>query len=300
MGEEEKLPKEIFKRIRHIEIASRKLVENLFSGEYHSVFKGGGMEFSEVRRYQPGDDVRAIDWNVTARAGHPFIKIFEEERELTVILMVDASASGNFGTASKFKTEVMAEICATLAFSAIKNGDKVGLFIFTDYLELFIPPAKGRKHVLRIIREILYFNPKGSGTDINNALESLNATVKKKGIVFLLSDFDSDSFEKSLRAASKRHDVIAVEVSDPAETVLPDVGLVALIDAETGEEVLVDSSNEGFRQQYEKEMTAKNSALVKLFASNGIDHIKVRTDLPPVDPLIKFFRKRETRLAAGR
>jgi len=290
--------KEIFSRIRRIEIQSRKLVESLFSGGYHSAFKGSGIEFAEVRPYQEGDDVRSIDWNVTARTGHPYIKLFDEERELTVILMVDASASGYFGTGENFKTETAAEICATISFSAIKNGDKVGLLIFTDRVELFIPPSKGSKHVLRIIREILYFRPAGKKTDLKNALENLNSAVKRRTIVFLISDFEADGYDKPLRAAARRHDLIAVEVYDPAEKTLPDAGLVSLIDSETGEEIIVDSSDEDFRRRYEEEITRRGEKLKKLFGRCGIDSIRIRTDLPPVEPLIKFFRKREKRLAA--
>jgi len=290
--------KEIFSRIRRIEIQSRKLVESLFSGGYHSAFKGSGIEFAEVRPYQEGDDVRSIDWNVTARTGHPYVKLFDEERELTVILMVDASASGYFGTGENFKTETAAEICATISFSAIKNGDKVGLLIFTDHVELFIPPSKGSKHVLRIIREILYFRPAGKKTDLTNALENLNSAVKRRTIVFLISDFEADGYEKPLRAAARRHDLIAVEVYDPAEKTLPDAGLVSLIDSETGEEIIVDSSDEDFRRRYEEEITRRGEKLKKLFGRYGIDRIRIRTDLPPVEPLIKFFRKREKRLAA--
>jgi uncharacterized protein (DUF58 family) len=212
--------------------------------------------------------------------------------------MVDASASGYFGTGENFKTETAAEICATISFSAIKNGDKVGLLIFTDHVELFIPPSKGSKHVLRIIREILYFRPAGKKTDLKNALENLNSAVKRRTIVFLISDFEADGYDKPLRAAARRHDLIAVEVYDPAEKTLPDAGLVSLIDSETGEEIIVDSSDEDFRRRYEEEITRRGGKLKKLFGQYGIDRIRIRTDLPPVEPLIKFFRKREKRLAA--
>ncbi len=290
--------KEIFSRIRRIEIHSRKLVEALFSGEYHSTFKGSGIEFAEVRPYQEGDDVRSIDWNVTARTGHPYVKLFDEERELTVILMVDASASGYFGTGENFKTEAAAEICATIAFSAIKNGDKVGLMIFTDHVELFIPPSKGSKHVLRIIREILYFRPVGKKTDLKGALENLNRAIRRKAIVFLISDFEADGYEKPMRAAARRHDLIAVEVYDPAEKTLPEAGLLCLIDSETGEEILIDSSDEDFRRRYENEISRREATLKKLFGRYGIDRIRIRTDFPPVEPLIKFFRTREKRRVA--
>ena len=297
---QQRLPKEIIKKIRHIELSSRKIVDSLFSGEYHSVFKGQGIEFAEVRPYQPGDDVRSIDWNVTARFGEPFIKIFDEARELTVILMVDVSASGGFGTQGKFKSEISAELCATIAFSAVKNNDKVGLLIFSDHVELFIPPAKGRKHVLRLIRELLFFKPQGRATDLKGALDSLNRTVKKKAIVFLVSDFDDEGFEKPLRAAAARHDLIAVEVSDPAEKELPDVGLITLKDAESGEEVLVDSSNEEFRWKLKRELRRKDERLTKLLRACKIDRINISTSKSPVEPLVKFFRRREKRSLAGR
>ena len=294
------LPVEIIKKIRRIELSSRKLVDTIFSGEYHSVFKGHGIEFAEVRPYQPGDDVRSIDWNVTARIGEPYIKIFDETRELTVILMVDASPSGNFGTRDKFKSELAAEVCATIAFSAIKNNDKVGLLIFSDHVELYIPPAKGRKQVLRLIRELLFFTPKGQGTDIKSALDRLNRTVKKKAILFLVSDFKDSGFEKSLRAAAIRHDLIAVEMSDPAENELPDVGLITLKDAESGEEILVDSSNEEFRWKLKRQIKRDKERLEKLFLSCKIDRIKISTGSSPVEPLIKFFKRREKRSMLGR
>ncbi|MDH5543125.1 MAG: DUF58 domain-containing protein [Nitrospinota bacterium] len=296
-----RLPREIFRRIRRLEIKTRKLVEAVFSGEYHSVFKGSGMEFAEVRQYNPGDDVRSIDWNVTARSGKPFIKVFNEERELTVILMVDASASGNFGTEGRFKMEAIAELCATLAFSAIRNGDKVGLLVFTGSVELFIPPSKGRKHVLRIIREILFFKPQGSDTNVIGALERLSMTVKRKAIVFLISDFVTEEpLTKPLSVASKRHDVIAVEVFDPAEKTLPDAGLVTLLDAETGEEILVDSSNPDFRIRFDKEVRRREMYLKKTFGQCGVDHIPIPSNKSVADPLVKFFKKREKRLASGR
>lgn len=293
------LPKEVLKKVREIEFASKKLVDSVFSGEYHSTFKGLGMEFAEVRQYEPGDDVRSIDWNVTARIGEPFVKIFEEERELTVILMVDASASGAFGTARKFKAEAAAEICATLAFSAIRNNDKVGLFIFTDKVELHIPPKKIRKHVLRIIREILAFSPAGGKTGIRNALDTLNRTTKKRAIVFLVSDFDDAGFEKSLRISAKKHDLIAVRVTDPSERILPDAGLVRLRDAETGEEMLVDSSSADFRQKYERAVQKRNAETEKMLRSCRIDIIDVSTDASSVEPLERFFKQREKRLARG-
>ena len=297
---QQSLPEEIIKKIRHIELSSRKLVDTIFSGEYHSVFKGQGIEFAEVRPYQPGDDVRSIDWNVTARFGEPYIKIFDETRELTVILMVDVSASGHFGTKDKFKSELAAEVCATIAFSAIKNHDKVGLLIFSDHVELYIPPAKGRKHVLRLVRELLFFTPKGRGTDIKTALDRLNRTVKKKAILFLVSDFEDSGFEKSLRAAAIRHDLIAVELTDPAEKSLPDAGLITLKDAETGQEVVVDSSNEEFIWKLKRQIKHRQESLEKLFRSCKIDRIKISTGSSPVEPLIKFFKQREKRSLSRR
>ncbi len=235
------LTKEIIKQVRQIELRTRGLVNQVFSGEYHSVFKGRGMEFSEVREYQFGDDIRNIDWNVTARFGHPFIKIFEEERELTVMLMADLSGSLIFGTVDKTKQRVAAELSSILAFSALKNNDKVGLILFTDKIEKFVPPRKGRKHVLRIIREVLSFQPVGKSTDIKAALEFLNSTIKKRSILFLLSDFMDSGYEKILRIVAKKHDLIGVVLEDQRENELPKMGLVKLTDAETGEERWIDT-----------------------------------------------------------
>ncbi len=251
--------REILKKVRQIEIKTRGMVNQIFSGEYHSVFKGRGMEFSEVREYQFGDDIRTIDWNVSARFNHPFVKIFEEERELTVMLVVDLSNSGNFGTASFMKNEIAAEICAVLAFSAIKNNDKVGLILFTDKIEKFVPPKKGRAHILRIIRELISFEPTGSGTNIREALEYFNHVNKKRTIAFLISDFIDEGYDKILKIISRKHDVIAVEISDPREEELPAVGLLKLRDAETGVERWVDTGNAGVRKQF-REFWAKRRA----------------------------------------
>jgi len=237
------LTKELLKQVRQIEIRTKGLVNQVFSGEYHSVFKGRGMEFSEVREYQFGDDIRNIDWNVTARFGHPFIKVFEEERELTVMLMVDISGSLMFGSVSKTKQRVAAELTAILAFSALKNNDKVGLILFTDKIEKFVPPRKGNKHVLRIIREVLSFQPEGNATDIGSALEYMNGAIKKRSIVFLLSDFMDDGYEKILRIVGKKHDLIGVVLDDRRETEIPKMGLIKLTDAETNQERWVDTSN---------------------------------------------------------
>ncbi|NUO81345.1 DUF58 domain-containing protein, partial [candidate division KSB1 bacterium] len=234
------IPKEILKKVRRLEIQTRALVNDVFSGEYHSVFKGRGMAFAEVREYVLGDDVRNIDWNVTARTGHPFVKVFDEERELTVMLLVDVSSSGEFGTHEQMKGDIAAEICALLAFSAIKNNDKVGLIIFTDRIEKFVPPKKGRTHVLRVLREVLYHKPEGHGTNITTALEYLNRVIRRKAVVFLVSDFLSEGYEKALRVAGKRHDLVAIPITDPRETEIPNVGLVELEDAETGEVHLLD------------------------------------------------------------
>ena len=244
------IPAEILRKVKRIEIRTRHLVNTVFSGEYHSVFKGQGVAFAEVREYQPGDDIRTIDWNVTARMGHPFVKVFDEERELTVMLMVDASASGDFGTVEQMKGEIGVELCALLAFSAIQNNDRVGLIIFTDEVEAFIPPKKGKKHVLRVIRELLYFRPTRRGTDIGAALDYLNRVTRRKSVVFLVSDFVASGYERALRVAGRRHDLVAVALQDPRETALPDVGIVELEDAETGEEILVDTSDPVVRDSF--------------------------------------------------
>ncbi len=289
------LTKEILKQVRQIEIRTKGLVNQVFSGEYHSVFKGRGMEFSEVREYQFGDDIRSIDWNVTARFGHPFIKIFEEERELTVMLMVDLSGSLIFGTVDKTKQTVAAELSAILAFSALKNNDKVGLILFTDKIEKFVPPRKGRKHVLRIIREVLSFQPVGKSTNIKGALEYLNSTIKKKSILFLLSDFMDEGYEKILRIVGKKHDLIGIVLQDQRENELPKMGLVKLADAETGEERWIDTNNKKIRDMLKQ----RREELIKkrkwLFLSSRLDSIEVRTGQNYITPLVQFFRLRERR-----
>ena len=289
------LPKEVIKNIRRIEIRTKRLVNDLFSGEYHSTFKGQGMEFEEVRQYEPGDDVRLIDWNVTARTGYPHIKKFKEERELSVVLMVDASSSGRFGTRGRFKSEMAAELTALLAFSAIKNSDKVGLIIFTDEIEMFVPPKKGRAHVLRLIREVLYFKPKGIGTNITGALEYFNRVIKRKSVVFLISDFLAEDFFKPLQIANNKHDIIAVKVSDPRESSFENVGLIELEDAETGEVILVDTSSRSFRRDYSAKATEENSMLKRGFRLINIDFINIQTDQSYIVPLINFFKMREKR-----
>lgn len=289
------VPKEILKKVKRIEITTRGMVNDVFSGEYHSVFKGRGMEFSEVREYQIGDDIRTIDWNVTARMGHPFVKIFEEERELTVMLLVDVSSSGNFGTHERMKGEIAIEICALLAFSAIKNNDKVGLIIFTDKIEKFIPPKKGKSHVLRVLRELLYHKPEGTQTDIANALEYLNRVTRRRSVVFLVSDFLNTGYEKALQIANRRHDMVAITITDPRELSLPDVGFIELEDAETGEIVVVDTSYPGVRNLYAKQTAQDIWQRNKFFKSIKVDHIDIQTDQPYIEPLIKFFRARAKR-----
>ena len=290
------ISKELIKKIRYIQIYTSKAVNDVLAGEYHSVFKGQGMEFDEVRAYQPGDDIRTIDWNVTARTGHPYVKRYVEEREITVFFLVDLSKSGSFGSREKLKNEVAAEFCALLAFSAIKNNDKVGLIVFTDTIQLFIPPAKGTSHVLRLIRELLFFEPgkirKKTGTDIALALDYLGRVLHKRGIVFLVSDFLDQNFEKPLRVLARRHDLIAVTVSDPRELALPDVGLLEIQDAETGEIVVIDTGSKTVRSRYTHLAEEKNRALSDLFQSTGIDQIQLLTDRDYVLDLVKFFRKR--------
>ncbi|HHS12510.1 MAG TPA: DUF58 domain-containing protein, partial [bacterium] len=265
------IPREILKKVHRLEITTRGLVNDVFSGEYHSVFKGRGMEFSEVREYQVGDDIRTIDWNVTARYGKPFVKVFEEERELTVILMVDASSSGEFGSFDRMKGEIGVEICALLAFSAIKNNDKVGLIIFTDQVEKYIPPRKGKSHVLRVLRELLYFKPEDRMTDVGGALEFLNRVARRRSVVFLVSDFLSKDFERPLRIANKKHDLVAVHLVDPRETELPDVGYLELEDAETGERILVDTSDSHLRRLYAETSAEIMTRRDRLFKSMNVD-----------------------------
>jgi uncharacterized protein (DUF58 family) len=290
------IPKEILQKVRRIEIRTRSVVESVLSGEYHSVFKGRGMEFSEVRTYTAGDDIRTIDWNVTARMGEPFVKKYVEERELTVMLMVDASSSGSFGSVKQFKDEIAVEMCALLAFSAIKNNDRVGLIIFTSEVEKYIPPKKGKNHVLRVIRELLYFRPTKKGTDIAEAMGFLNKVLTKKSVVFCVSDFISSGFEPALRIAARRHDLIAVPVSDPREQELPNVGLIELADPETGETLLVDTRDQGARSRFKELAGQRAGALKNFFRLNGIDEIPVSTGSDYVEALVKFFRKREKML----
>jgi len=289
------IPREILKQVRRIEISTRGLVNEVFSGEYHSVFKGRGMSFAEVREYEYGDDIRSIDWNVTARTGQPFVKIFEEERELTVMLLVDVSASGDFGSRERLKGELAVEICALLAFSAIKNNDKVGLVIFSDHVEKFVPPRKGRRHVLRVLRELLYHRPEGRGTDIASALEYLTHVQRKKAVTFLVSDFRDDGFEKALAVAGRRHDLIAVRLADAREAELPAVGLLELEDPETGERVLVDTSKATFRAAFKSVNGRRRAVLDRTLRRSKVDVIDVETGRPYVKALMRFFRDRMRR-----
>jgi uncharacterized protein (DUF58 family) len=289
------IPKEILKKVRRLEITTRGLVNDVFSGEYHSVFKGRGMEFSEVLEYQIGDDIRTIDWNVTARYGHPYVKVFEEERELTVMLMVDASSSGEFGTFERMKGEIAVEICALLAFSAIKNNDKVGLIIFTDKVEKFVPPRKGKSHVLRVLRELLYFHPEDKKTDIGAALEYFNRVIRRRSVVFLVSDFLSEDYESPLRIANKKHDIVAIHIVDPREMELPRVGYLELEDAETGEQIIIDTSDRQVRSLFAQKTSEAIQQRDKLFKSMNVDSIAIHTDESYFEPLMKFFRMRAKR-----
>lgn len=286
---------EIFKKVRKIEIKTRGLSNQIFSGEYHSVFKGRGMAFSEVREYQYGDDIRNIDWNVTARFNHPFIKIFEEERELTVILIIDVSGSNNFGTQKQSKEELVTEIAAVLSFSAIQNNDKVGVIFFSDKIEKFIPPKKGSSHILRIIRELIDFKAESNGTNISEALRYMTNVIKKKSTVFLISDFMDEGYEKAIQIANHKHDLIAIRVTDERETEMPDVGLVRMMDNETGKKMWVDTSSSKVRQQFRNWTVQKRAALDTMFARYGVDMVKVYTGEDYVKPLMNLFRKREAR-----
>jgi len=290
------LSKELIAKIRRIEITTSKLATDMLSGQYESVFKGRGIEFDEVREYQPGDEIRTIDWNVTARMGTPFIKKFVEERQLTVMLLLDLSASSRFGTAHRLKNELAAEICSVLAFAAIQNKDRVGLIIFTDRVEKFIPPRKGLQHVLRVIREALCFKPQGRGTDIAGALRYLDGVTSRRAVTFVISDFFASDFKKALTIAGKRHDCIAVTITDPRELELPNAGIVELTDAETGVAFMVDTANARVRAAYAAKARDLAERRSELFASIDLDHIDVRTDRPYVEELIKFFRMRRRRL----
>ncbi len=288
--------RELLKQVRQIEIKTKGLVNHVFSGEYHSVFKGRGMEFSEVREYQIGDDIRSIDWNVTARFGHPYIKVFEEERELTVMLIIDLSGSLSFGTINKTKQQIAAELSSILAFSALKNNDKVGLILFTDKIEKFVPPRKGRKHVLRIIREVLSFEPEGKTTDIDTALQYFNNSIKKRSIAFLISDFMDEGYEKILKIVGKKHDLIGVVLSDRREKEIPRMGLVKLFDAETGQQRWLDTSSKVVHELIKKLNKDYETKRKNLFLSSRLDSIEIDTGEDYVKPLVQFFKMRGNRL----
>lgn len=290
------LPKEILAKIRRIEITTSKLVTDFLSGQYESVFKGRGIEFDEVREYQPGDEIRSIDWNVTARMNHPFVKKYIEERQLTVMIMLDASGSSYFGTSRHFKSEVAAEAAAVLAFSAVKNNDRVGLIIFTDKIEKFIPPRKGRQHVLRVIREALYFKPTGKKTDIAGALRYLDGVTSRRAVTFIISDFFASDFKRELTVANKKHDIVAITITDPREKDLPNAGLIDLADAETGDFFMIDSSSAKVRAAYRSRFEKMTNARKQIFGSTGVDHIDIMTDKPYIDEFIKFFRMRKRRI----
>jgi len=291
-------PKDILRKIRRLELRTRRLVNSSFAGQYHSVFKGRGMNFEEVREYAHGDEIRSIDWNVTARMDAPYVKKFTEEREMTVLLMVDVSASGNFGSVELSKRELAAEVAAILAFSAIQNNDKVGLLLFTDRVELFIPPKKGRLHILRLIRDMLYFEPTGTGTNVETALEYATRILRRRAVVFMISDFMTGDFSKPLTIASRKHDVVALPVIDPREEALPDVGLVTFEDAETGQQVEVNTGSRRIREAYLEEERGRLEAGKKLFRSRRVDVVPLRTDEDYLKPLRAFFEQRERRLAA--
>lgn len=286
------IPKELFRKIRRIEIRTKGLVNNVFGGEYHSAFKGRGIEFSEVRPYQVGDDIRTIDWNVSARTGEGYVKVFEEEREQTLMLVVDVSGSEDFGSSEKFKREIAAEICAVIGFSAIQNNDKVGLLLVSDRVELFVPPKKGRKHVLRLLRELFAHASESRGTDLSVAFNHVLHVMKRRSIVLVVSDFFASDFVKPLRVVARRHDAIAVHLLDPREEELPAMGLVDLTDAETGETIVVDTSDRRTRRTFAMHAGARQADIANLFRRIRMDYIPIRTDEGYVEPLMRFFRKR--------
>ncbi len=290
-------PAEILKKIRTLEIKTKGLVQTIFAGDYHSVFKGRGMNFEDVREYQPGDEIRAIDWNVTARLGTAFVKKFTEERELTVVLVVDVSASGNFGSVSQSKRELAAEVACLLAFSAIRNNDKVGLLLFSDRVELFIPPKKGRSHTLRIIREILFFEPAGRGTAPALALDYLNKVVTRRAVVFFVSDFQTSDFSRELSASARRHDFIAVHIQDQREEHLPNIGIITLEDAETGEQIEINTGDRATRTRFSALAETRRAELNRTLRRNHIDAISLRTGENYLPALRSFFKQRERRLA---
>jgi len=287
--------REVLRKVRRIELRTRRLVDESLAGSYHSVFKGRGMEFAEVREYEPGDDVRTIDWNVSAKMGHAFVKKFTEERELTVVLVVDASASGRFGTQAATKLETAAEIAALLAFSAIRNNDRVGLLLFTDRIERFVPPRKGRQHGLRVLRDLLAFEPEGRATSIRNALDVLRRVVPKRAVVFLVSDFLDGGYERTLRVVNRKHDLVAISVRDPREETLPDVGLVAVLDAETGRPAIIDTGSARVRHAYAERAKKARDVGRDIVKRAGVDLLEVSTGTDYDRSLVSFFRERARR-----
>ncbi len=292
------IPQDLLKKVRRIELRTSRLVDDVLAGGYHSAFKGRGMEFEEVRQYQIGDDVRTIDWNVSARFGEPFVKLYREERELTVMLLVDVSGSQHFGTHKQFKDELVAEICATLSISAIRNNDKVGLICFSDRIEAYIPPRKGTKHVLRVIRELLALEPEGSGTDISGALEFLNKVQKKRSIVFLVSDMQDHHWQRPLQIANRRHDVVAVRTDDTAEHDLPNVGLMRIVDPETNRTRVIDTSSKKVRKTWNQLSSERTIAIEQTLRRCNVDQIHVQTGEPFTNALRQFFRRREGKRTA--
>ena len=290
------LPKEVLRKIRRIEITTSKLATDFLSGQYESVFKGRGIEFDEVREYMPGDEIRSIDWNVTARMGSPFIKKYVEERQLTVMLLLDASSSSSFGTTKRFKKELAAEVSAVLAFAAIQHNDRIGLIIFTDRIEKFVPPRKGLHHVLRVVREALAFAPKGKGTDIAGALRYLDNVTTRRAVTFVISDFLAKDFKKPLSIANKKHDIVAITITDPREGQLPNAGIIELVDAETGRPYMIDTASAKVREKYANRAGQLRDERTKLFGSVGVDHIDISTDRSYIEEFIKFFRMRKRRM----
>ncbi len=286
---------ELLKKVRKIEIRTRGLSRQIFSGEYHSAFKGRGMAFSEVREYQHGDEIRTIDWNVTARFSHPYVKVFDEERELTVMLLVDMSGSEKFGTERRFKRELITELCAVLAFSAIQNNDKIGIIFFSDQVEKYIPPKKGKSHILRIIRELINFTPENSGTNIAEALRYMNNIIKKRSIVFVLSDFEDQGFEDDLKLASRRHDTVALKIIDKREIEMPDLGLIHTVDAESGQSLWVDTGSRKVREEYNRNRLEKSTELNNILKRSKVDSVELFTDESYVSPLMNFFKGRGKR-----
>ena len=287
---------DLFKKVRKIEIKTRGLTNHIFSGQYHSAFKGRGMTFSEVREYQYGDDIRNIDWNVTARFHKPFVKIFEEEREMTVMLLIDVSGSNDFGSVDATKRDITAELAAVLAFSAIQNNDKVGVIFFSDQIEKFIPPKKGSSHILRIIREIVTFTPQHRGTDIGEGLKFLTSAIKKRTTAFLISDFvTSKPFEQEMRIAARKHDLISLRITDKRELIIPKIGMVKFRDNETDKEIWVDTSTNAWNQAYQKYVQHATTTLSKTFTNNGVDNTLIYTDEDYVKPLMQLFKRRESR-----